>query len=157
MKILFICTHNACRSILSEVITRQIAAGRIDVASAGSSPGENVHPLTLEHLRKHGYDAAGLYSKSLEAVREFDPDIVVTVCDSAAGETCPVWLGKAIKTHWSLPDPSGAGGASREKADAFAAVMATIETRTRRLLEHQFELLNTEQLKKILTDIGNRD
>lgn len=154
MKLLFICTHNACRSILSEVITRDIAEGSIEVASAGSSPGDQVHPLTLKYLRSKGYSTEGLHSKSIDAVRPFDPDVVITVCDNAAKESCPIWLGEATKVHWGLPDPSRQTGTDRETDEAFSAVAATIETRIRQLLKQPFQTANPDQLTAIFKDIG---
>jgi len=156
MKILFLCTHNACRSILSEAITRGLATGRIDVASAGTSPAAQVHPLTLRYLHNHGYDTGDLRSKSIAAVRSFGPDVVVTVCDSAARESCPVWLGKVIRVHWVLPDPSRYEGNSEGKAEAFARVMATIEKRIGLLLEQPFENMSAEQLTTVLDEIGGQ-
>jgi arsenate reductase (thioredoxin) len=156
MKLLFICTHNACRSILSEAMTRQIAPGRIEVASAGSSPADQVHPLTLEHLKNHGYSTEGLYSKSIDAVRPFEPNVVVTVCDNAAKESCPIWLGIAIKVHWGLSDPSRHEGADEDKAEVFTKVMATIERRIGRLLEHPFETMDAEQLAAVFSEIGGQ-
>jgi arsenate reductase len=154
MKMLFICTHNACRSILSEAITRRMAGGRIATASAGISPRGHVHPLTLEYLGKHGYDCEGLSSKSMDSLRDFAPDIVVTVCDSAANEACPVWLGNCVKVHWGLPDPTRAG--VTDVAAAFAGVIATIEERTARLLEQPFETMTTAQLTNLMNKIGSQ-
>jgi arsenate reductase len=154
MKLLFICTHNACRSILSEVITRELAAGRINVASAGASPASRIHPLTLAWLQDHNYSTHDLHSKQLDAVRSFAPDVVITVCDSAARESCPVWLGDAIKSHWSLPDPSQADGPSGATTMAFDAVVATIQRRIRELLAHTFETMTPGELSKLLNTIG---
>lgn len=154
MNLLFICTHNACRSILSEAITRDIAHGRIQVASAGSSPAGRVHPLTLEYLSLHGYDTDGLSSKSIDDVRSFAPDVVVTVCDSAARESCPSWLGKAIKVYWGLPDPSQNNVV--DKAVAFAEVIGKIEQRIRHLMEQPFETMDAGQLAALLEAIGEQ-
>ncbi|MEZ5573018.1 MAG: arsenate reductase ArsC [Halioglobus sp.] len=156
MKILFICTHNACRSILSEAITRQLADGRIQTASAGTSPAAEVHPLTLRYLHEHGYDSANLRSKPLDSLCGFEPDVVITVCDSAAGESCPLWLGAAIKIHWGLPDPSHQQGTEDQICASFAAVIAAIERRTQRLLEQPFEAMKANQIADLLTDIGRR-
>ena len=139
MKLLFICTHNACRSILSEAITRDIATDRIEVASAGSHPADQVHPLTLKYLKANGYSTEGLFSKSIDALRLFKSNVVVTVCDNAAKETCPIWLDEAVKAHWSLSDPSQQEGTDADKAEAFVKVIATIERRINGLLEYHFE------------------
>lgn len=155
MKLLFICTHNACRSILSEAITRDIADDRILVASAGSSPAGRVHPLTLQYLELHGYKTAGLHSKGIDAVRSFEPDVVITVCDNAARESCPVWLGKATRVHWGLPDPSQ--GDAGDGPVAFTQVIGKIERRIRRLLGQPFETLDAGQLAALLETIGEQD
>ncbi|MBK6287888.1 MAG: arsenate reductase ArsC [Gammaproteobacteria bacterium] len=156
MKILFICTHNACRSILSEAIARQLGRGRIQVASAGSNPATQVHPLTLAYLRDRGYRTDGLHCKSIDALGSFGPQAVVTVCDQAAQEPCPVWLGTALKVHWGLPDPSRQAGSDQDRAECFARVIATIEQRIARLLEQPFETMDAEQLTCLLGDAGGQ-
>lgn len=132
--LLFVCTHNRCRSILCEALTRHHGAGQLRAASAGSQPAGAVHPATLAHLEARGVPTAGLESRSWDAFADLDPDVVVTVCDSAAGEQCPLWLGSTAKVHWGLPDPSKVAGTPAEQDAAFAAVIATIEGRLRRLL-----------------------
>src|SRR6056300_875755 len=129
MKILYICTHNRCRSILSEAITNQRAAGVLEARSAGSQPAGEVHPLSLRYLRESGYDTAGLKSESWEDFDQFNPDVVITVCDSAAGEACPLWMGKTMKLHWGLEDPSKLEGTECEQARAFKKTIALIEAR----------------------------
>ncbi|WP_233080811.1 arsenate reductase ArsC [Rheinheimera soli] len=114
MNILFLCTHNSCRSILAEAITRHLVVQQGDnsavmVASAGSSPRGFVHPLTLQYLSQWSVDTKNLQSKSWDHLTDFNPDLVITVCDQAAGESCPVWFGRAVKGHWGLPDPTRAG------------------------------------------------
>jgi arsenate reductase len=106
LKILFICTHNRCRSILAEAIARHVSNGALEVRSAGSHPEGVVFPGTLTYLERQGISTEGLVSQSWDDLEEFAPDIVITVCDNAAGETCPLWMGKAAKVHWGLPDPS---------------------------------------------------
>lgn len=106
LKLLFLCTHNACRSILAEAICRQLAGDKCIVASAGSNPAGKVFPETLTKLREHGYEIEGLFSKSWDDLKDYHPDIVITVCDQAAGESCPIWFGKAVKGHWGLTDAS---------------------------------------------------
>jgi arsenate reductase len=114
MNILFLCTHNSCRSIIAEAITRHLVVqlgnqSDVVVASAGSSPRGFVHPLTLQYLTQWSLDTKNLYSKSRDNLTDFNPDLVITVCDQAAAESCPVWFGRTAKVHWSLPDPSRAG------------------------------------------------
>ena len=124
--ILFVCTHNRCRSILCEAITRARGNGFLKVSSAGSQPAGAIYPETLNQLGAHGYSAEGLQSGGWEQVEENPPNLVVTVCDSAAGEACPLWLGDAKKMHWPLPDPSRLSD-PQQAAMAFKAVIATIE------------------------------
>lgn len=154
MRLLFLCTHNACRSILGEVITRKLAAPRIEAASAGSQPAGQVHPLTLSFLRKNGYATAGLHSKAIDDLRDFAPDLVVTVCDSAAGESCPLWLGGTETVHWGLPDPSRVHGSDADIETAFSQVAETITDRITRLLKEPFEQLQNSERATLLRRIG---
>ncbi len=128
MKLLFICTHNRCRSILCEAIASQRGAGSLEAASAGSAPVHAVHPLTLRYLAERGYQTTGLQSQSWEDLAAFNPDRVVTVCDSAAGEACPLWMGEIDKHHWGLPDPSRAEGDAATIRSVFMAVIDRIES-----------------------------
>lgn len=153
MKLLFLCIHNACRSILAEAITRKIAGDRLDVASAGSHPAGRVHPLTLQHLQQRNYSAESLTSQSWDDLKDFAPDIVITVCDSAAGETCPLWFGDAVKVHWGLPDPTSQENAAQVDA-LFEQVIHRIERRIQALMKIKFEQLSREQLKHELTILG---
>lgn len=137
MKILYICTHNRCRSILSEAITRHLAGDRIFAMSAGSQPAGEVHPLTLKYLQERGVSIEGLKSQSWDEFEKEQPDAVITVCDSAANEMCPVWFGDTLKLHWSLPDPSKLQGSEEEMRAAFFAVMNTIEQRVTKILALQ--------------------
>ena len=127
MKLLFICTHNRCRSILSEAITNQRARGILTAASAGSAPIDAVHPLTLRFLQERGYDTAGLVSQSWVDLEAFEPDRVITVCDAAAGEACPIWMTDVEKMHWGLPDPSRVEGDDETIRAAFMSVIDRIE------------------------------
>jgi arsenate reductase len=133
MKLLYVCTHNRCRSILSEAVTRGRAGSLIDVRSAGSQPVGEVHPLSLKYLQQTGYDIDGLVSESWNAYVEWAPDVVITVCDRAAGETCPLYLGSAIKLHWGLQDPSALRGTEEQIAAAFLSTITCIEQRVDQL------------------------
>ena len=127
MKILFVCTHNRCRSILCEAIASQRGIGLLEAASAGSAPVDAVHPLTLRYLEERGYRTDGLRSQSWHDLETFEPDRVITVCDSAAGEACPLWMGEVEKVHWGLPDPSRVEGDDQAIRSAFMAVIDRIE------------------------------
>ena len=129
MKLLFICTHNRCRSILCEAIASQRGAGVLQAASAGSAPVEAVHPLTLRYLEERGYSSTDLQSQSWHDLQSFEPDRVITVCDSAAGEVCPLWMGEVEKYHWGLPDPSRVEGDDAAIRSAFMAVIDRIEVK----------------------------
>ncbi len=133
MRILYICTHNRCRSILSEALTNHYGGGTLKAASAGSQPVGEVHPLTLKYLKESGISIKGLASKSWDDMERFAPDVVVTVCDSAAGEACPLWFGNTIKIHWGLSDPSKVEGSDKEKRAAFLKAMEIIQSRVKAL------------------------
>ena len=130
MKILYICTHNRCRSILFEAITNQCAGDKILARSAGSQPAGEVHPLSIKYLAEAGIPTQGLKSQSWDDFEDFEPDVVVTLCDSAAGESCPVWFGRATKVHWGLEDPSKVDGSQQDVANAFRQTIQIIRDRT---------------------------
>ncbi|MBU2987126.1 arsenate reductase ArsC [Saccharophagus degradans] len=153
MKILFICTHNRCRSVLGEAITNHIGQGHLQARSAGSQPAGEVHPLSLQFLTERGISTEGLCSQSWDEHEDFAPDVVFTVCDSAAAESCPVWFGNSIKVHWGLPDPSKLEGSEEKMRALFFAVMDVIEARALKLLELGKALLSDEELEAHLKDI----
>ena len=155
MKLLFLCTHNACRSILCEVIARQLGGARTETASAGSQPAGTIHPDTLAALATHGYSTSELSSKGIEAVRGFRPDWVITVCDRAASESCPLWLDSTPRVHWGLPDPSHLDGSVALREAAFAGVIDTIEQRLRALLSLPFETMPVSELRRSLENLAD--
>lgn len=157
VKLLYLCTHNACRSILAEAITRRLSKGQIIVASAGSEPAGQIHPLTLQYLCAAGYPTEGLSSKSWAEVKDFEPDVVITVCDQVAGESCPVWFGQAAKGHWGLTDPSRVKGCPADTAVAFDSVIHTLEARINQLLTYPLDSLSKGELVTILKHIGETD
>ncbi len=154
MKILYICTHNRCRSILSEAISNQRAKGLLDARSAGSQPAGEVHPLSLRYLAQRGYCTEGLQSQSWGVFEDFAPDLVVTVCDSAAGEACPLYFGKSVKVHWGLSDPSKIEGSEAELEQAFMACIDEIERRVDQLIELAKNRPLPESLRAALTALG---
>jgi len=135
MKILYICTHNRCRSILSEAVTNHFSNGLIEAKSAGSQPVGEVHPLSLKYLAEAGISTQGLVSESWDDFEAFAPDLVVTVCDSAAGEACPVWFGDTMKIHWGLADPSKLTGSEESIATAFRDTIDIIKQRVANILD----------------------
>lgn len=153
MKILYICTHNRCRSILCEAITNA-SHGNLDARSAGSQPVGEVHPLSLKYLGERGYKTEGLRSQSWDEFEDYAPDLVVTVCDSAAGESCPVYFGQSLKVHWGLEDPSKLEGTDNEKASAFNRTMDIIEKRVLALAEIAEQAHTKKTLKEALIALG---
>ncbi len=149
MKILYICTHNRCRSILSEAITNHLTDGKIQAYSAGSQPVGEVHPLSLKYLQARGINNSNLTSQSWDEFENEKPDIVITVCDSAAKEPCPVWFGECLVTHWGLPDPSKLTGSEFEIEQAFYAVMDTIALRIKQLMALPATQISEQALTKI--------
>jgi len=154
-KFLFICTHNRCRSILSEAITNHLAEGKVIAYSAGSQPVGEVHPLSIKYLQARGIPTDGLKSMSWDAFEDVEPDVVITVCDNAANEQCPVWFGNCIKVHWGLPDPSKLEGSEEDIKKAFDAVMDTIESRIQKLLTLNFDELSASELENHLIAISD--
>jgi len=156
MKVLYICTHNRCRSILSEAITNQFADGKIVAKSAGSQPVGEVHPLSIKYLQEAGISTDGLRSQSWDEFETFAADLVVTVCDSAAGETCPVWFGKSLKVHWGLADPSKLQGPEAQIAAAFRATIEQIKQRVEELLSLDVDVSDKVAFKAALVKLGAR-
>ena len=154
MKILYICTHNRCRSILSEAITNNIAGDEIEAKSAGSQPAGVVHPLSLKYLEQAGYSIAGLQSQSWDDFEDFQPDVVVTVCDSAAGEACPVYFNNSVKVHWGLSDPSKIEGDEVVQQQAFQACIKEIVGRVEKLKMIAKKGLDKQSLRDELAAIG---
>jgi protein-tyrosine-phosphatase len=121
--VLFLCTGNSARSVIAEAILNKAGAGRFHAYSAGSQPKGQINPGTIKLLNGLGYDTSGFRSKSwTEFAQSGAPelDFVFTVCDDAAGESCPVWPGKPMTAHWGIPDPAAATGTDAEVAQAFA-------------------------------------
>jgi arsenate reductase len=128
MNILFLCTGNSARSILAEATFNHLAPEGWRATSAGSSPKGDVHPRSLALLAREGISTAGLRSKSWDSL-PVAPDIVITVCSSAAGEACPAYLGRVLRTHWDVDDPAGATGTDAEIDAAFAMAYRILRKR----------------------------
>lgn len=154
MKVLYICTHNRCRSILSEAITNHVAGDVITAKSAGSQPAGEVHPLSLKYLNEAGIPTEGLQSQSWDEFEAFAPDLVITVCDSAAGESCPVWFGKSVKVHWGLSDPSKLTGNEEDIARAFNDTIAQISARVTDLKTIAEQPFTPDSLRASLAKLG---
>ncbi|POF43363.1 low molecular weight phosphatase family protein [Pseudomonas laurylsulfativorans] len=154
MRVLFMCTANSCRSILSEAMFNHLAPEGFVAISAGSFPKGHVLPRSLSTLQEAGIAIDGLSSKGNEAFEANPPDIVITVCDKAAGEVCPVYFGPALKAHWGLEDPSDITGDEATVSAAFHSTLARIETRCRAFLDLPFAQLDRDALKRELDRIG---
>ncbi|KAI5913273.1 arsenate reductase ArsC [Thauera sp. 2A1] len=128
MNVLFLCTGNSCRSILAEATFNHLAPAGWKAISAGSQPAGYVHPRSLALLAREGIPTEGLHSKSWDAL-PVTPDIVVSVCASAAGETCPVYVGSALRTHWGVDDPAHASGTDAEMDAAFMTAYRILRAR----------------------------
>lgn len=154
--VLFLCTGNSARSILAESLLNHWGGGNFRAFSAGSFPTGRVNPQALELLAQLRLPTAGLRSKSWdEFARPGSPeiDLVITVCDNAAGETCPVWPGQPVTAHWGLPDPAAAEGPEVEKALAFRQALRALERRIRTFVELPLGSLDRLKLRRELDAI----
>ena len=155
--VLFLCTGNSARSILAEAILNKEGMGKFRALSAGSQPKGAVHPEAFRLLRWLGYETAGLRSKSWnEFARPGAPsfDFIFTVCDNAAGETCPVWPGNPSTAHWGIADPAAAGGSPAEIATAFNEAYRMLHQRISVFTALPIARLDQAALKAKLRDIG---
>jgi protein-tyrosine-phosphatase len=155
--VLFLCTGNSARSIIAEAILSKVGAGRFRAYSAGSQPKGRVNPETLRLLRELGFDTACFRSKSWsEFAAPGAPalDFVFTVCDNAAGETCPVWPGRPMTAHWGVPDPAEAAGSPAEIALAFKDAYRMLAQRIGVFAALPLRALHELSLQNELRDIG---
>lgn len=146
MNILFLCTGNSCRSILAEATFNALAPVGMRAMSAGSKPTGEVHPRSIALLKREGISTAGYHSKSWDNLA-VTPDIVITVCGNAAGETCPAYLGKAVRAHWGVEDPAKATGTNAEIDAAFEEAYSILRRRIVAFLK--LDLLNLEHQNKL--------
>jgi arsenate reductase len=155
MNILFLCTGNSCRSILAEATFNHLAPAGWRAMSAGSKPTGQVHPRSLALLTREGIPTAGYLSKSWDNL-PVTPDLVITVCASAAGETCPVYLGPVMRTHWGVDDPAHATGTDAEIDAAFSTAYRLLRARIEAFLALPLaELrLTPERLQSALDQVG---
>jgi len=154
MKILFICTHNRCRSILAEAICNYYGDGLLEAISAGSSPAEKVHPLTLHALEAKGIPTDSLNSQSWDVFEDADIDYVITVCDKAANEPCPVWFGNVAQAHWGLEDPSTIEGDEETINAAFSRTIEILQGRITQIKQWLRQGLVEEELFARITALA---
>ena len=160
LNVLFLCTHNSARSILAEVLLNKIGAGRFKAYSAGSSPREGGSPnaIGLAVLRDHGFDTTGLRSKNWDEFAGPDApkmDLIITVCDNAAGEVCPYWPGQPATAHWGYPDPSAGEGSDIEKHEAFRQTLHAMRRRLELLVNLPIEKLAKLSLQQTAKELAN--
>jgi len=156
MNVLFLCTGNSCRSILGEATFNHLAPAGWHAMSAGSKPAGYIHPRSLALLAKEGIATEGYHSKSWENLPT-TPDIVITVCGSAAGETCPAYLGPVIRTHWGVEDPAHVTGTDAEIDAAFVKAYSILRRRIETFLKLPLEQLKNDKtvLKAEMDNIAN--
>jgi len=157
LNVLFLCTHNSARSILAEALLNAMAGGRFKAWSAGSSPRDNQqpHPLALQVLQKAGVSTEGLRSKSWDefaAPGAPTMDLIITVCDNAAGEVCPIWPGHPATAHWGFADPSEGDAPDSEKLEAFRQTLHLIKRRLDLLIN-----LPADKLEKAVLQTSARE
>lgn len=155
--VLFLCTGNSARSILGECLINYWGQDKFRGYSAGSHPRGEVHPLTLQVLRRHGYAIESLRSKNWdEFVQPSAPamDFVFTVCDNAAAEQCPTWPGQPMTAHWGIPDPAAVEGDEMVRMMAFRQALRAMENRIKIFVNLPFDSLDKLKLQKRLDEIG---
>jgi arsenate reductase len=156
--VLFLCTGNSARSIMAEAILNKLGAGKFSAYSAGSQPKGQVHPETMRLLQSLGYATSGLRSKSRHEFAKLGApalDFAFTVCDNAAGETCPVWPGQPMTAHWGVPDPADAKGTEAEVALAFKDAYRMLHQRLGIFTALPLRSLDRLTLQNKLKEIGS--
>ena len=157
--VLFLCTGNSARSIMAEAVLSTVGKGRFNVYSAGSHPTGQVNPFAIEKVKGLGYPLDTLRSKSWDEFAEPNApqmDFIITVCDQAAGEICPVWFGKPISAHWGFTDPAAATGTDEEKRKAFDEVFRQIVTRAQLFATLPLSILDKQAIHRELRAIGEK-
>lgn len=161
LNVLFLCTHNSARSILAEAMLNALAGDRFRGFSAGSSPCENQqpNPLALETLQRAGVSIEGLRSKSWDEFAKPDAphmDLIITVCDNAAGEVCPIWPGHPATAHWGYADPSEVEGSAEEKQAAFRKTLLAIRQRLDLFINLPAAAIDKLSLQQSARDLAKR-
>ena len=149
-----LCTGNSCRSVMAEGLVNHWGSGRFKAFSAGSFPTGQVNPMSLQTLARHGLPTEGYRSKSWDEFVDQQINIVITVCDAAAGESCPLFPGGPVKAHWGVPDPAHAVGTAEEVAAVFDRVYSQLERRVKALVALPVETMPQSELAAALASIG---
>lgn len=156
--VLFLCTGNSARSIMAEALVTTMGQGRFKGFSAGSKPGGTVNPFAIEQVKKTGYPAAHLRSKSWDEFAASDAphmDFIITVCDNAAGEVCPHWPGHPATAHWGFEDPAAIEGTDDEKRAAFNKIFKQIAARINTFVSLPLHMLEKNAIQHEIKKIGN--
>lgn len=155
MQVLFLCTGNSCRSILAEATFNHLAPSGWKAQSAGSHPTGTVHPRSIALLEREGISTQGYFSKSWDRLPTI-PDVVITVCASAAGETCPAYLGSVLRSHWGVDDPAHASGTEQQIDAAFQTAYRILRARIEAMLKLPLDKLaaDPDRLQAELDQIG---
>ncbi len=149
LNVFVICTGNSCRSVLGEALFNHLGEGRIKAFSAGSHPLGRLNTGALATLKRHGLPVDGYKSQSWDEFEDQPMDVVITVCDNANGETCPVYLNKAARVHWGLVDPGHIKGTEEEIIAAFEKTYGILEQRINKVLELPLEAMSREELATV--------
>lgn len=154
LNVFVICTGNSCRSVMGEALFNHLGQGRIKAFSAGSHPIGRINQGALATLQRHDLPVEGYKSQSWEDFDDHTMDVVITVCDNAAGETCPVYLSKAIRAHWGVFDPGHVEGTEEEKIAAFEKAFGILKLRVQKMLALSLESMSPEEITIELNNIG---
>jgi arsenate reductase (thioredoxin) len=157
-RVLVLCTGDSARSILGESLLNHWGGGRVLGFSAGSQPKGQPHPLAIELLNERGMPTEGLRSKSWDEFSRLDSppmDLVITVCDNAANESCPIFPGAAVKVHWGIPDPAAVTGSIDSQRAAFLKAYRTLENRVAMLIDLPLGSLTPVELKRRVQQLAN--
>lgn len=157
--VLVLCTGNSARSIMAEALFNVLGKGHFRAYSAGSQPTGKVNPFAVERCEAIGYDASGLRSKGWDefaAPNAPKMDFILTVCDQAAGETCPIWPGKPVTAHWGFPDPAAFEGSDEEKRALFNKVFRQIRARVSQFVNLPLHVLDRNSIEKEMRAIGEQ-
>lgn len=157
--VLFLCTGNSARSVMAEGLLNLLGHGRFRAYSAGSQPTGRVNPFAVEILQSVGYDTSDLRSKSWDEFGAADApqmDFIITVCDNAAGEVCPIWPGHPVSAHWGFEDPAAVQGTDDEKRAAFKKIFQQIRSRIQLFLALPVDKLDRMSLLNEMREIGQK-